>query len=51
MGNRPEFPMPLAEILISEGHDTSSHFALDEVVISLVDLGERIFPGEKFVEL
>ena len=51
MGNRPEFPMPLAKVQFSEGHDTASHFALDEVIIRLVDLGERIFPGEKFVEL
>jgi hypothetical protein len=51
MGNRLRFPMPLAKIRISEGHDTASNFALDEVIISLVDLGERIFPGEKFVEL
>jgi hypothetical protein len=51
MGNRSEFPMPLAKIRISEGHDTASHFALDEVIISLVDLDERVFPGEQFVEL
>jgi hypothetical protein len=51
MGNRPKFPMPLAKIRISEGHDTASHFALNEVIISLVNLGERVFPGEKFVEL
>jgi hypothetical protein len=43
--------MPLTKIRISEGNYTADHFALDEVIISLVDLDERIFPGKQFVEL